>query len=94
MNRFPGIENPTSRDRLGLELARQQLNLIFGMRDIRRRRGLTVEQVAVDMDTTTHRVWQIETEGGNPTMSELRRYAKAVGAIFRSEVTAWEDEPT
>lgn len=89
-NKFPGIDNPTSEDYLGLELAEQQLNLIFGIRDLRVERGLTPESVAEAMDVDLDSLWRLEMGGANPTMSTIRRYAKAVGAHFQITVSRWD----
>ena len=55
---------------------------------IRKERGLTVEQVAEragsDPQTVTE---QIEWDGGNPTLSLIRRYALAVGATTHTTIT-------
>ncbi|MFE5290418.1 helix-turn-helix domain-containing protein [Nocardia sp. NPDC056611] len=91
MDNYPGIKDPTSRDRLGLALAEQQVNLIVSLREIREARGLTVDQVAVTMGLSPFLVIQLEAAGTNPTMSAIRAYAKAVGAYFEFTVTAWED---
>lgn len=89
-NKFPGIENPTPEDYLGLALAEQQLNLVFGIRDLRTQRGLTPEQVAEAIGIDLDSLWRLEMGGTNPTMSTIRRYAKACGAHFRINVTRWD----
>ncbi|GAA4403689.1 helix-turn-helix domain-containing protein [Tsukamurella soli] len=91
---FPGIEKPTSRDRLGAELADEQLKLIFGMRDIRVGKGLTISEVATAMRVDPSLVSRFESGSTNPTMSTIRRYAKAVGAAFRIETRSWASEQT
>lgn len=92
MDNFPGIQDPTSRDRLGLALAEQQVNLIVSLREVREARGLSVDQVAVTMGLAPALVTQLESAGTNPTMSAIRAYAKAVGAHFEFTVTAWETD--
>lgn len=87
---FPGIENPTPADHLALELAQQQLNLVFGIRAIRAQRGLTPQAVAEAMDVDLDALWRLEMGGSNPTMSTIRRYAKAVGAHFQVTVSPWD----
>ncbi|MEV6333478.1 helix-turn-helix transcriptional regulator [Nocardia vinacea] len=91
-NMFPGIDNPTSRDRLGLELASQQLDMILGMRDIRVQKGLNVNDVAQLMGVDASQVSRFESGSTNPTMSTIRRYAKAVGAFIRITTTTWDQE--
>jgi transcriptional regulator with XRE-family HTH domain len=91
---FPGITKPTSRDRLGIELADEQLGMIFGMRRVRLDRGLSISEVAEAMNVDPAQVSRLESGATNPTMATLRRYAKAVGAIFRVQTRHWDDEQT
>lgn len=92
INIFPGVDKPTSRERLGVELADEQLGIIFGIRRVRQERGLSVTDVAEAMGVDPAQVSRLESGATNPTMSTLRRYAKAVGAIFRVQTRSWQDE--
>jgi transcriptional regulator with XRE-family HTH domain len=94
MDMFPGITKATSADRLGLELADEQLKLIFGLRQVRIDGGMSVADVAVKMDVDPAQVSRFEGGSTNPTMSTIRRYAKAVGAVFRVETREWPAEQT
>jgi transcriptional regulator with XRE-family HTH domain len=89
---FPGITKPTSHDRLGIELADEQLGMIFGIRRVRLERGLSISEVAEAMKVDPAQVSRLESGATNPTMATLRRYAKAVGAIFRVQTRHWRDE--
>ncbi|SRX81547.1 helix-turn-helix domain-containing protein [Mycolicibacterium parafortuitum] len=91
---FPGIDKPTSRDRLGMELADEQLGMIFGLRRVRVERGLSITEVAEAMGVDPAQVSRFESGSTNPTMTTIRRYAKAVGAVFRVETRSWQDEQT
>ncbi len=91
---FPGITKPTSRDRLGIELADEQLGMIFGIRRVRQERGLSISDVAEAMNVDPAQVSRLESGATNPTMATLRRYAKAVGAVFRIQTRHWRDEQT
>lgn len=92
MEMFPGIENPTDRDRVGLTVAEEQLNLILGLRAIRIKRGMSVSDVADAMGIDPSQVSRFEGGGTNPTFSTVRRYAKAVMAVFRVETRTWEED--
>ncbi|WP_162562191.1 helix-turn-helix domain-containing protein [Mycolicibacterium iranicum] len=91
---FPGIDKPTSRDRLGIELADEQLNMILGLRRVRLERGMSITDVAEAMGVDPAQVSRFENSSTNPTMTTIRRYAKAVGAVFRIETRSWQDEQT
>ncbi|OBA46539.1 hypothetical protein A5789_04165 [Nocardia sp. 852002-51101_SCH5132738] len=91
-DRYPGFGNPTSNEQLGVELASEQLDLILDMREIRLERGYSVTQVAEAMGVDPAQVSRFESGATNPTMSTIRRYAKAVGAIFRIRAQRWEAE--
>ncbi|SIC74045.1 Helix-turn-helix [Mycobacteroides abscessus subsp. abscessus] len=92
MDMFPGIQNPTRADRVGMEVADEQLKLVFGLRNVRVERGLSISDVAETMGVDPAQVSRLESGSTNPTMSTIRRYAKAVAAVFRVEVRKWEDE--
>ncbi|MVU75999.1 helix-turn-helix domain-containing protein [Nocardia sp. ET3-3] len=92
MEMFPGIENPTDRDRVGLIVAEEQLNLILGLRAIRIQRGMTVTEVADAMGVDPSQVSRFESGGTNPTLSTIRRYAKAVRGVFRVETRTLEQD--
>ncbi|WP_234821784.1 helix-turn-helix domain-containing protein [Mycobacteroides abscessus] len=89
--RFPGIENPTIADHVGADNADEQLKLIFGLRDIRIERGLSVAFVGEALCLEDAEVERFESGSMNPTMSLIRRYARAVEAVFTVEVRKWED---
>lgn len=86
-----GIEGTPAEDRLGAELAAEQRNLIAGLREVRMERGLSIAEVAAAMKVDSAQVSRFESGSTNPTMTTIRRYAKAVGAMFRIEVRPWID---
>ncbi|MFD9115362.1 helix-turn-helix domain-containing protein [Streptomyces bottropensis] len=63
---------------------------------LRKRRGLTQQDVASQMETTQSVVSDFERIGGNARYSTLQRYARAVGARLHSMVdpTGCELAPT
>ncbi|SPX87650.1 helix-turn-helix domain-containing protein [Mycobacteroides abscessus] len=89
--RFPGIENQTTADHVGADNADEQLKLIFGLRDIRIERGLSVAFVGEALYLEDAEVERFECGSMNPTMSLIRRYARAVEAVFTVDVRKWED---
>lgn len=90
-NRFPGIENPTTSDYIGAAVADEQLKLVFALRDVRKERGLEIAEVAEAADVPASEISMFESGSSNPTLSLVRRYAKAVGAVFTVDVRKWED---
>lgn len=53
----------------------------------RQKKNLTVEDVAVRMGMTVESVEEFEREGYDPSLSEIRRYAHAVGVRLVSGVS-------
>lgn len=94
VNMFPGIDKPTSPDRLGIELAKEHLKLVMDLRAIRLDRGMSVNDVADAIGVDAAQVSRFESGSTNPTMTTIKRYAKAVGAVFRIKTTTWTDEHT
>lgn len=92
MEFFPGIGAPTDRDRVGAVVADEQLNLVLGLRAIRLRRGMSLADVAGRMGVDQSAVSRFESGGTNPTMSTIRRYAKAVMGVFRVQTHPWEED--
>ncbi len=92
-NRFPGIENVTAADRIGAENADAQLRLVFKLRDIRIERCMEISDVAAAMEVSAAEVARFESGSTNPRMSMIRRYARAIEAVFTVDVRKWEDTP-
>lgn len=90
-DRFPGIENPTTADHVGADNADEQLKLIFALQCIRVERGLSVAHVGEALGLEDSEVERFESGSTNPTMSMIRRYARAVEAVFTVDVRKWED---
>jgi transcriptional regulator with XRE-family HTH domain len=70
------------RDRLGVDLARQQTKLIRELKAVRISSGLAVTDVAKAMGVDDAVVYRFEKGGTNPTLATVRRYALAVGAML------------
>ena len=69
------------------DLIHQEREMMAALREIRRRRGLSQAVVAKRMGVTQPAVAAFESYDANPTMGSIRRYALAVGAQLRIEVT-------
>lgn len=54
---------------------------------LRRREGLTQEQLANRMGITQQAVHKFERYDSDPKLSTIRRYANAVGALIKYDVT-------
>ena len=65
-------------------------DLIESLVALRRRRGLTLRDVAERMETTRSAVSDFERTGGDARCSAVQRYARAVGARLHLAV----DHPT
>jgi transcriptional regulator with XRE-family HTH domain len=92
MELFPGTDAPTERDHVGAAVADEQLNLVLGLRAIRLQRGMSLAEVAELMGIDQSQVSRFESGGTNPTMSTIRRYAKAVMGVFRVQTHPWEED--
>src|SRR5689334_16681818 len=80
---IPGVEVPAQRDRLGVALAEEQLQLIEDLREVRLRRNLSVTEVAEAMGVDPSQISRFESGSTNPTMASIRRYARNVGALVK-----------
>lgn len=84
-----GIDMSDPSQRLALELVEQDAALVRGLRDARKRTGLTIEQVAERAGVKPATVSQFERYDSDPPLSLIRRYAHAIGTSVRHEI----DEP-
>lgn len=80
---------PASSERLGAQLTAEQANLISGLRKVRIERGLSISEISAVMGVDPAQVSRFESGSTNPTMATIRRYAQAVGAVFRVETGPW-----
>lgn len=75
-------------DRLSIDLARSENQLIRELIAARQRRGLKPADVAKAMGVDRSVVTRFESGGANPTVATINRYAEAVGAMIRYTVEA------
>jgi transcriptional regulator with XRE-family HTH domain len=83
-----GIDANDPKVRVELEDARQAERLIDTLVELRQRLGLTQAGLAQRMSTTQSAVSKFERAGGDPRLSTLQRYARAVEARLRCVVDA------
>ncbi|MDR1188372.1 MAG: helix-turn-helix domain-containing protein [Bifidobacteriaceae bacterium] len=79
-------ETDEALDRRADDLVRNHENLLDALVAMRKRHGLTQAEVAERMGVTQPSVAQFERYDSNPTLSTIRRYAMAVGAVVKSQV--------
>lgn len=68
-------------------LAVNDRKLLQALVEIREERGLSQTAVAEKLGISQPSVAAFESTGSNPKLSTIRRYAQAVGALIRHEVT-------
>lgn len=79
-------EGETQAERLALNLAREDQQLVVKLIETRLRMGLSQEQVADRIGVTQATISAFERLGNDPHMSTLRRYARALGVMVRHHV--------
>lgn len=93
-----GLDLADAQTRLGIDLATRDNQLLQQLVNLRRRRGLSQQQVANRIKRHQSSVSQFETVGGDPRLSIIRRYAWAIGARITHAVVAddaaWAQTPT
>lgn len=70
----------TERRKLALTNSHATRNFIRKLSDFREKANLTRAEVADRLGTTEEYIEELEAYYSNPTLSEIRRYALAVGA--------------
>lgn len=81
-----GIDPDDPEIAAATEDAEAYAELIEALVVLRKRRGLTQQQVAARMETTQSTISDFERVGGDARYSTLQRYARAVGARLCSVV--------
>lgn len=67
--------------------ARAAERLIDTLVEMRRHQAITQVQMAERMETTQSAVSKFERAGGDPRLSTIQRYARAIGARFHGTVS-------
>jgi transcriptional regulator with XRE-family HTH domain len=78
-----GIDPDDLRTQHAINDARDVERLIDALVTLRARQGLTQADVAEEMETTQSAVSKFERAGGDPHISTIQRYARAVGACVK-----------
>ena len=90
--RARALANPEVRKQY--EALENEYDLLKNLVDARKRAKKTQAQVAMEMGTTASAVARLEAGGGkkkhSPSLSTLRRYAKAVGCDLKVELIPLE----
>lgn len=76
------MKGSEERDALGFANARQITGLVRQLREVRLANGISVENVAADMEVDPSMIYRFEKGGTNFTAATISRYALAVGAVF------------
>lgn len=82
-----GTDPHDPRVRAAVEDASDAERLVDTLIEMRVDQGITQVDVSERMETTQSSVSKFETAGGDPRLSTLQRYARAVGARLRFVVT-------
>lgn len=77
---FLKIDLDDPAQRLGVQLAEEDHELIQALIKMRRDKGLTQADIATTMQRDPSAVSNFERLGGDPHLSTIRRYAQAIGA--------------
>lgn len=90
-----GLDPDDPRTQAALEDARAAERLIDSLVQLRLQIGATQTDVAEEMETTQSAVSKFERAGGDPHLSTLQRYARAVGArLWLRAVVEQNDKPS
>ncbi|WP_091226823.1 helix-turn-helix domain-containing protein [Microbacterium sp. 3J1] len=75
-------------------LMENDLNLIGALRELRKRSGLSQDALAKRMGLTQPALAAFESQGNDPKLSTIRRYAHALGAIVNHSAALDLDSDT
>lgn len=82
-----GVDPNDPAQRLAADLVAADDELLDLLVDLRKQRGLGMEEIAISMGVSEAAVAQIESGERDPRLSTLRRYAHAVSASVSHAVT-------
>lgn len=88
LNELLGIDPNDPVMHLAGELVRDMHETIHALVNLREQRGLSRSDVAESLSWPVAKVSNFERVGGDPYMSEVRRYALAIGARISTTVQA------
>jgi transcriptional regulator with XRE-family HTH domain len=87
-------EDLTEEEMHSRDLVREDFDMLDALVDLRRRNGLTQEQVALKMGRDKSAACRFERLDSDPRLSTIRRYARAIGAFVEHRVSVWQSVPT
>lgn len=76
----------TAAERLALELAREDQQLVVRLIELRKERDLSQEDIANLLGVSQATISSFERLGNDPHLSTVRRYARALGVMVRHHV--------
>ncbi|MFF7976858.1 helix-turn-helix domain-containing protein [Streptomyces sp. NPDC007905] len=89
-----GIDLADARTQDALDDTERLMKLIETLVQHRKTRRITQSQVAEAMETTQSAVSDFERLGGDPRLSTVMRYARAVGLCVRVAAMVVEEQPS
>ncbi|MCF3137299.1 helix-turn-helix domain-containing protein [Streptomyces olivochromogenes] len=89
-----GIDLADARTQDALDDTERVMKLIETLVQHRKRRKISQTQVAEAMETTQSAVSDFERLGGDPRLSTVMRYARAVGLCVRVKTMVVEERPS
>jgi transcriptional regulator with XRE-family HTH domain len=81
-----GTDPETPGERAALVMVESHSNLLIDLRKARRSRGLSRAAVAERMGVTRKKVEAFESYWYDPKLSEIRRYALAIGVVVVTKI--------
>jgi ribosome-binding protein aMBF1 (putative translation factor) len=81
------------RDQLSNVAIYEEIKYLQSLVVIRKRKGLSVADVATRMGMSEQFVLMLETPGYDPTLSVLRRYMAAIETVSKTTVRPLDPEP-
>lgn len=88
-----GIDPDEARTSAALDDAEAVMRLIETLVRHRKQCGITQKQVSAAMETTQSAVSDLERLGGDPRLSTIMRYARAVGMAVHVKGHVVDDQP-
>lgn len=86
------LSNPVAR--VAYEDAQTRNHLVDRLIGLRRSKGITQRELAEQMGVTQPTVAGFETEGSDPRLSTLQRYARAVDSRLTFDLSPYDSEAT
>lgn len=82
------LKNETPIERLARLLVDQDSEFLYQLHEERQQSGLSPQDVADRAGWPLHQVHEFERYDADPTLSEIRRYAYAIGVSYEHNLAA------